>query len=49
MGAVISTFPFPNELATMKVTGKQLRNLMEHGAGFKQRCIAGVQRAGDEV
>ncbi|MEH5624241.1 5'-nucleotidase C-terminal domain-containing protein, partial [Escherichia coli] len=25
MGAVISTFPFPNELVTMDLTGKQLR------------------------
>lgn len=34
IGAVISTFPFPNELATMDLTGKQLRTLMEHAAGL---------------
>lgn len=34
MGGVISVYPFPNELATMDLTGKQLRNLMEHGASL---------------
>ncbi|MCU6330298.1 bifunctional metallophosphatase/5'-nucleotidase [Enterobacter quasiroggenkampii] len=34
IGGVISTFPFPNELATMDLTGKQLRTLMEHAAGL---------------
>ena len=39
MGAVISTFPFPNELATMDLTGKQLRSLMEHGAGLSNGVL----------
>ena len=34
MGGVISVYPFPNELATMDLTGKQLRSLMEHGASL---------------
>ena len=34
MGGVISVYPFPNELATMDLTGKQLRDLMEHGASL---------------
>ena len=34
MGAIISAFPFSNELVTMDLTGKQLRSLMEHGAGL---------------
>lgn len=34
MGGVISVYPFPNELATMDLNGKQLRNLMEHGASL---------------
>ncbi|HBS7370498.1 TPA: bifunctional metallophosphatase/5'-nucleotidase, partial [Klebsiella pneumoniae] len=39
MGAVISTFPFPNELVTMDLTGKQLRSLMEHGAGLSNGVL----------
>ena len=39
MGAVISTFPFPNELVTMDLTGKQLRSLMEHGAGLSNGML----------
>ncbi|WP_205415053.1 5'-nucleotidase C-terminal domain-containing protein, partial [Serratia marcescens] len=39
IGAVISTFPFPNELATMDLTGKQLRSLMEHGAGLSNGVL----------
>ncbi len=39
MGSVISTFPFPNELVTMDVTGKQLRSLMEHGAGLSNGVL----------
>lgn len=34
MGGVISVYPFPNELVTMDLTGKQLRSLMEHGANL---------------
>lgn len=39
LAAVISTFPFPNELATMDLTGKQLRSLMEHGAGLSNGVL----------
>ncbi len=39
MGAVISTFPFPNELVTMDLTGKQLHSLMEHGAGLSNGVL----------
>ncbi|MCX4182214.1 bifunctional metallophosphatase/5'-nucleotidase [Enterobacter sp. HSTU-ASh6] len=39
MGAVISTFPFPNELATMDLTGKQLRTLMEHAASLSNGVL----------
>lgn len=39
MGAVISTFPFPNELVTMDLTGEQLRSLMEHGAGLSNGVL----------
>lgn len=39
MGAVISTFPFPNELATMNLTGKQLRTLMEHAASLSNGVL----------
>ncbi len=39
MGDVISTFPFPNELATMDLTGKQLRTLMEHAASLSNGVL----------
>ncbi|EPI6888215.1 bifunctional metallophosphatase/5'-nucleotidase [Escherichia coli] len=39
MGGVISTFPFPNELVTMDLTGKQLRSLMEHGASLSNGVL----------
>ena len=39
MGGVISTFPFPNELVTMELTGKQLRSLMEHGASLSNGVL----------
>ena len=39
MGGVISTFPFPNELATMDLTGKQLRTLMEHAASLSNGVL----------
>lgn len=31
-GDIISTFPFPNELTVMDLSGKALKELMEHGA-----------------
>jgi len=34
LGDVISTFPFPNELTVMDLTGKQVRGLMEHSASL---------------
>jgi len=34
LGDVISTFPFPNELTVMDLSGKALRSLMEHGASL---------------
>lgn len=43
MGGVISTFPFPNELVTMELTGKQLRSLMEHGASLSNGVL-GIER-----
>ncbi|EPK7360599.1 bifunctional metallophosphatase/5'-nucleotidase [Kluyvera ascorbata] len=39
MGDIISTFPFPNDLVTMDLTGKQLRSLMEHGAGLSNGVL----------
>ena len=39
MGGVISTFPFPNELVTMELMGKQLRSLMEHGASLSNGVL----------
>jgi 2',3'-cyclic-nucleotide 2'-phosphodiesterase (5'-nucleotidase family) len=39
MGDVISTFPFPNDLVTMDLTGKQLRSLMEHGASLSNGVL----------
>lgn len=39
IGGVISTFPFPNELATMDLTGKQLRTLMEHAASLSNGVL----------
>ncbi len=39
MGAIISAFPFSNELVTMDLTGKQLRSLMEHGAGLSNGVL----------
>lgn len=39
MGGVISVYPFPNELATMDLTGKQLRSLMEHGASLSNGVL----------
>lgn len=39
MGTVISAFPFPNDLVTMELTGKQLRSLMEHGAGLSNGVL----------
>ncbi len=49
MGAVISTFPFPNELVTMDLTGKQLRSLMEHGAGLSNGVLQVSRGLGNEV
>lgn len=39
MGSIISAFPFPNELATMDLTGKQLRALMEHSASLSNGVL----------
>jgi len=39
MGDIISTFPFPNDLVTMDLTGKQLRSLMEHGASLSNGVL----------
>ena len=39
MGAIISAFPFSNELVTMDLTGKQLRSLMEHGASLSNGVL----------
>lgn len=39
IGAIISAFPFSNELVTMDLTGKQLRSLMEHGAGLSNGVL----------
>ena len=39
LGAIISAFPFSNELVTMELTGKQLRILMEHGAGLSNGVL----------
>lgn len=39
MGSIISTFPFPNELVTMDLTGKQLRSLMEHRASLSNGVL----------
>ncbi len=33
-GDITSTFPFKNELTEMDLSGKELRNLMEHGASL---------------
>lgn len=33
-GDIVSTFPFKNELTEMDLSGKDLRNLMEHGASL---------------
>lgn len=39
LGDVISAFPFPNELTVMDLTGKSLRNLMEHGASLSNGVL----------
>ncbi|MFT2520255.1 5'-nucleotidase, partial [Escherichia coli] len=33
-GDITSTFPFKNELTEMDLSGKDLRNLLEHGASL---------------
>ena len=33
VGAILGSFPFPNEVLAMTLDGSQLRNLMEHSAG----------------
>ncbi|EOY5095953.1 bifunctional UDP-sugar hydrolase/5'-nucleotidase [Citrobacter amalonaticus] len=39
LGDIISAFPFPNELTVMDLTGKSLRNLMEHGASLSNGVL----------
>ncbi len=46
MGAVIGTFPPLNELVTMDFNRKQMRSLMEHGAGFLPNGVLQVSGAG---
>jgi 2',3'-cyclic-nucleotide 2'-phosphodiesterase (5'-nucleotidase family) len=39
LGDIISAFPFPNELTVMDLTGKSLRDLMEHSASLSNGVL----------
>lgn len=39
LGDIISAFPFPNELTVMDLTGKSLRDLMEHAASLSNGVL----------
>lgn len=39
LGAIISAFPFPNEVVALDLTGRQIADLMEHAAGLSNGVL----------
>ena len=51
VGQLISAFPFPNTIVQVELKGKQIRDLMEHGAGLTNGILQvskGVEMQYDE-